>query len=700
MSDSTYLDYSNKLIAAGDLQGAEEALRARLRMPPARAEAVLLLAELMIRQARADEAMPLLREHASLRPCGDRLREYYLGERMNDEALALITTRPADGSVSAMIDVAARRQLAGDLQGAISACQQALIAAPNDPYALNHLGRALFNGRQVDQARGAFLEATRLSRGYAEAWHNLGHVLRAMNQPEASEQAYLRAVELAPAYRSALVNLGVVRMGLGRNEEALQCFGHMLDLVPDDIESLLNAGTCLHMLRRYDEARAQYLRVIALQPDNVVAHRHLGSLCNEMVDTEGALRHFRDALALTPSDPDLWLEIADLHERANNLDEAREAVVAGLRATPRDPGLTYLAGKLDRRIGQTRQAVALLQSVDPQKLHPRLHQHYYFELGTTLDRAGDTDAAYAAFLKGNELAARSSRAKAIDAGAFDRHMDAMVEWLRQGAPSAEVAADEDQGEDLCFLLGFPRSGTTLLDVMLDGHPQAVSVEERPTIEQIAFTVDSEFGGYPFGLTRMQRQDRERLRSRYRELLGDFGAASGEGRMIVDKMPIRTVHASFMHRLFPKARFLFALRHPCDAVLSNFMQHYAINQVFIHFNTLPESVRIYDRVMRIWQQTLRTMPIPVHYVRYESLVAETDATLQEACRFLGLPWIEGLSEHQKTVAERGRIKTNSYHQVTEPIYQRALGRWQGYRKQFEPLLPTLRPHLEYFGYSLD
>ncbi len=700
MSDASYLDYARQRLAAGELATAEESLRVLLRGHHSRPGTTLLLAEVLIRQGRPQDAVALLRGGADDRDCGDRLRDYFVGERLNEAALDVVAGRPHDQGPSGWVDASLQSQLSGDLPAAIGACQRALALAPNDARVLNQLGRVLFNARQVPQSLQALEQATQRAPESPEAWHNLGHVLRANNQFERSEQAYERAQQLAPAYRSALLNLGIVRLARGRNEEALAPLERLCELAPEHGEAWFNRGLCLHVLRRLDEARACYLKAIEWEPGNLAAHRHLGGLCNELIDTEGAMKHFRDALALSPRDPDLLSEIASLLERANRLDEARETVDYGLKYAAKDAALNFEAAKLDRRQGKPELGLQRLRGIDPGRLHPRLHAPFWFELGTALDRAGDCAAAYDAFVRGNELSARSLRAKMTDAGAFDRHMDAMLEWLAAGAPAAPSAADEDLGADLCFLLGFPRSGTTLLDVMLDGHAQTSAIEERPTIEHVAFAVDSQHGGYPFGMARLDRTARETLRRQYRELAVAEGARFGEGRVLIDKMPIRTVHAAFMHRLFPKAKFLFALRHPCDAVLSNFMQQFAINEVFLHFTSLAESVRVYDRVMGIWQHTLKALPLNVHYVRYEALIADTPGTLRQACDFLGLPWREELAEHRKTLAERGRIKTNSYHQVAEPVYSRALDRWRNYRTPFAPHLETLRRHVEGFGYSIE
>ena len=146
---------------------------------------------------------------------------------------------------------------------------------------------------------------------------------------------------------------------------------------------------------------------------------------------------------------------------------------------------------------------------------------------------------------------------------------------------------------------------------------------------MAFAIDNQYGGYPFGVGKLDSTQRQELRQQYRSCLEKEGIKPDSKGVIVDKMPIRTIHAACMHRLFPRAKFLFALRHPCDVILSNYMQNFAANEAFVHFNSLAESTRIYERVMRIWKTSSELMPIPVHFVRYEQLVSDTERTLQKS-----------------------------------------------------------------------
>jgi len=190
----------------------------------------------------------------------------------------------------------------------------------------------------------------------------------------------------------------------------------------------------------------------------------------------------------------------------------------------------------------------------------------------------------------------------------------------------------------------------------------------------------------------------RLRAVYlEELRARLGDPAGD-RLVIDKLPLNLVHAGLIHRLFPEARFILALRHPCDAVLSCFMQNFALNDAMANFLDLEAAARLYDAIMRLWVAAEETLSLRVHVLKYEDLVADLPGTVQPLMAFLGLDWHDGMADYQTTALGRGRINTPSYQQVTEPLYSRASGRWLNYRDQMAPVLPLLAPWAERFGYE--
>jgi hypothetical protein len=244
-----------------------------------------------------------------------------------------------------------------------------------------------------------------------------------------------------------------------------------------------------------------------------------------------------------------------------------------------------------------------------------------------------------------------------------------------------------------FLIGFPRSGTTLLDTFLLGHPAVQVVEERSTLRG----VDALFSRYET-LPNLGSTAIDRLRARYFEDLAGF-APPCPGGVVIDKFPLYMHRVPLIHRLFPEARFILALRHPLDVVLSCFITNFKLNPAMANFLDLEKAARLYDLSFDYLERCRALLPLNVHVVRYEALVADQEAELRPLLDFLGLPWHGPVLDHRKAAEERGNIRTASYAQVTEGIYDRARGRWTRYRDQLAPVIPILEPWIEKLGYSL-
>lgn len=644
------------------------------------------------------QAVALLSKHAAASVAAhSRLREYLLAERKFERLADLLGKNSDPGTLA--IDQAVHSHLGRDFQQAIALCNRVLVADPGNVYAMNHLARALFNTGKKALAESTLVEGLALKPDFAEMHNNLGHVRRDKDDLAGAVQSFQRALELMPAFVDALMNMGTSMLAQARPAEALDYFGKVIDIDPGHPDTRVNMGSSLHMLKRYDEARRAYQASIDATPGHaLLARRQLGKLLIETGETDAAIEVQKEAVRLHRSSPDLHAELASTLEIANRIGEAWEVLSAGLAAFPDHSVLLYEKAKLQRRKGDVEGALTTIRSVNPAHIPPYLRQWLFFELGTLLDRSAEYSEAYRAFTTSNGIARQGMRARMTDTAAFDRALDAMSAWVSRGAPMPPAEAGEDLGEDLCFLLGFPRSGTTLLDVMLDGHPDLVCLEERQTMEHVFHLVDSAHHGFPGGLSTLDRVQRAAVRLHYRERLKEFGI-SGAGPLVIDKMPIRTPYLGFILRLFPKAKVLFSLRHPCDVVLSNFMQNYAANEVFIHFYSLEESARIYAKVMDIWTRTAAVVGRgAVHYVRYEELIADPGSVLRGVCDYLGIPYSEGITDHRRNLDARDRIRTNSYHQVAEPIYRRSEGRWKNYRPQMDAVIGQLQPTISHFGYE--
>jgi tetratricopeptide (TPR) repeat protein len=396
---------------------------------------------------------------------------------------------------------------------------------------------------------------------------------------------------------------------------------------------------------------------------------------------------YRRLLVADASDAEAVRELGLLLERANRLDEARSLIDAAVAGGANGISFALLEAFLAWRAREPRKVLEWLAKVEPQEDPGRASQ---LEVKAQ-DALGNADAAFAAAEAKNRMAPDREQWRQQAAGLrhhLRKFADAITpDWV---ASWPRIAAGIHRPP--VFLVGFPRSGTTLLDTFLMGHPEVVVLEEIPLMGFVAEQVGS--------LDRIPDLDKaavERLREMYFcQLARD--APDGFSGLVIDKMPLNMTCAPLIHRLFPKAPIVFAQRHPCDCVLSGFFQSFNMNPAMASFLDLHDAADLYDVAMQIWTRSVAVLPMKTHTIIYEQMVERPGQELRSLIGFLGLDWNESMIEHRRTAKARGAIPTASYDQVTEPLNRNSVERWRRYATQLAPLFPILLPWAERLGYG--
>lgn len=578
-------------------------------------------------------------------------------------------------------DLANALAMLGDRAGALALC-----AADAEPELQRLRGYLLQEAGDAAGAAAAYEAVVAAQPADWEIWNNLGNARRALGDAAGAAEALARAVALQPRVAAAWRNFAQALLAAGRDAEALDAAREAARLAPGDAAILLALGALLRRAGRIDEALPPLEQAVRLAPGETEAWIELGRLRWALRDEAGAEAAYRKALRLAPAEPLAWLELGILHERANRLD-AVPALLAEAGAAGADgPALGYLHAIVLRREGRLEAALAAARGA-PAELEPERRAALIGRLADALDRP---DEAFAAFAEMNAAAAESSRG--CDPAGYRARIEGMTavmapDWFgRWGSvpPGPRPAP--------VFLVGFPRSGTTLLDTFLMGHPDVHVLEEEPVLERARDAL-GDFTRLPD----LDEAETERLRGAYFEAL-DAIAPEAAGKTVVDKLPLNMLGAPLIHRLFPDAKIVLSLRHPCDAVLSGFMQAFEPNDAMANFLDLGDAAALYDAVFAFWERCRGGLPLDVHALRYETLIAEPEAEMRALIDFVGLLWVPDLLDHRRTAAARGTIVTPSYAQVTQPLYRGAAGRWQRYRAQMAKVLPLLCPWAERHGYG--
>lgn len=546
------------------------------------------------------------------------------------------------------------------------------------------------------QMTGRFAEAAE-AYGYVvkaapddwESLNNLGNARMFAGDFQGAIADLERAVAMAPDAAPALINLGRAYRDAGQAEKAEKLLRKMADDYPQDPVPLIDLHDLLKTQAREDEILEVVDRALALKPNDVelllARARHFGAT-HDMAKAE---TDFRRALAGDPANSDGFVGLTTVyeHSKAEKLQElAEEAEQRGVERN----ALNLVRAFAHRRARRYEEGVAALALVDEGFEGPR-QEHVR---GQLLEGLGDYDGAFAAFTRMNEAHAEEPSKPAERAASMrellrDQLAQTTREWLG-GWKSGPIEPDR---RSPVFLVGFPRSGTTLLDTILMGHPETVVMEERPVINRLK----AELGGFE-AIESMDEKAVRAAQQRYFEIAAEY-ADVDSGSVLVDKLPLLLNEAAFIHRIFPNAQFLLAIRHPADVLTSCYVANFNLNNAMCNFLRLDTAAEFYDLTFQTWENARQLLPLKVHTVVYEQLVQDPPAILRPVVEALGLSWNEAMLDHTKTAAKRGVITTASYAQVTQPIYTRSVGRWQNYRKQLEPILPVLAPWVEKFGYTV-
>ncbi|MGH8281598.1 MAG: tetratricopeptide repeat-containing sulfotransferase family protein [Gammaproteobacteria bacterium] len=522
----------------------------------------------------------------------------------------------------------------------------------------------------------------------AAAHYNRGDI------PETGKRC-LRVLKLYPDFPQALHLLGLCQWSEGELAAAAESLARAANLNPTEAQTYHDLGDVYSKQGRWLEAAQAYVRAIELRPGYPDSYVNLGAVYENIGDHEQAERAYRRAFELNPQLATAAASLAAMCESGNHLEEAEQWVQTALREDADDPVANLTRAQLDMRAGRQREAVARLETLLQKPLAPRNQSLAFARLGTVYEIFGEYDRAFKTFIAAKRVLNPGQTADSgpgfytlETATRIAEHLETLMN------PKANPAAFTDASP--VFLVGFPRSGTTLLDQILSSHSRLSVLEEKDSLSDSLL----DFVTNDAGLKRFATLDEvalEPYRKLYWKRVAEFQPERVPGQIFVDKLPLNTIFLPLIKRLFPSARFIFAVRDPRDVVLSCFMRAFGLNEAMRNFLTLEDAARYYAAVMKIGIDSLQHLRRSMHLIRYEALVDDVESEARRLCTFLELEWDSGMLRFQET-ARKHRINTPSYHQVVQPVYTSARERWRHYEKHLQPVLPQLQPFVEFFGYT--
>lgn len=671
--------------AAGRLPQAEMQLRHILKAQPRHAFALHLLGVIAHQAGKTGDAIKLIRQAI--------------------ESLPMVPLFHSN--------IGEMYRVTGQLDEAIKHGKIATALDPNSAVAHSNLGIAYFDRNELDEAEACQQRALALDPRLSTALNNMGSILRARKNKEGAIGYYRKVLEVAPQHLESISNLGAVLCELDRPDEAIEVLITAIKVNPNYAEAHCNIGNAFLLLEQLDKAQTAFTRALALRPNYTEAFQGMARLLQEQRQLHDAEGMARRALAISPDKAEIHSLLGGIFLENGYPEKAEKAYANALTLDPLlvtahlgKGQLLMEQGKMDESEACFRTALGL----DPDSLPARMSLtqvkkvkadddnmavlaraaesldtmpeakavSLHFALGKGYDDTKQYDKAFAHYAEGSRLKRKSIAYSADNNELTVRNISEffnrdMIDSLRGGGSDSDVPI---------FVLGMPRSGTTLTEQIIASHPLVHGAGELNDLLEVAcLDRDGKPSSYPFSLSGVTRDE---LRARGDLYVSKLQTRNPSARHITDKMPANFNCIGLIHLMLPKAKIIHVKRNPVDVCLSGFTRLF--NKSQHHSYDLAEMGRYYRSYATLMDHWREVLPKDAFYeVQYEELVADNENQARALIAYCGLEWDDACLESHKT--ERS-IRTASVTQVRQPIYNSSVERWRKYEPYLGPLLDVL------------
>ena len=557
-----------------------------------------------------------------------------------------------------------------------------------------YLGDIYRKIKKYDFALKNYQKSVDLNNKFPEGYNNLANIYRELNDTKNSIIFFKKAIELKPDYINAIYNLGVVFSEVEKYKESGYCFKKVLKIDPNHLAALNNFGIVLKNIKKYDEAIKCFEKIIQINNNFSKAYNNIGTILLELGDTKNAIKNYKRVIELEPNNLISYKNLLAAFENSNQIKNYEEILNLSKNKFPNENILKLYTGILLFRKESFKDSIKELDNLDFQG-DQQIEIKKNFFLARSYDRLNMTDKAFEYFVKANDLEKNSTQAKKFYKNRYHESIEIRKKYFTKNNIKKWTSVKYSNSDfNPIFLIGFPRSGTTLLDTILASHPKIKTIDEKPMVLKMIKKIKNNDLN---SLNKISNSEIKLLQMEYLAELKKHTIFENKSNLYIDKLPLNLINAGEIVRIFPNSKFILALRHPLDCVLSCFMQNFNLNDAMNNFFTLEDSALLYRKTMELWGEYVANLKINYITVKYEDLIKDYKGNVGKIIKFLNLDWNNSLLEYRKTAMKREKISTPSYYQVVQPIYNHADQRWKRYKKHLSNVKSDLEELISKYKY---
>ena len=582
-----------------------------------------------------------------------------------------------------------------DYEGAIKLYKQSIYNFPQSHEAYSNLGRILLEMDQLDSAESYLIKAISLKPDFLAPYQHLFNVYIRSNRPNKAEGILYESLKVSPNNPLLISNLGRFLLEKGNLDEARKYIKKAIDLKPDFWIPYNNLATLEAAMGNLIEAEKNFQKVIEMNPNFVEAYVNLGEIKNDLHKTKEAEELFLRSIKIKEDFIDSYSSLFRFYEKTNNLIKLKEQLNLQHENNLIKNELLMYGSRIHFREKNFSEAKKLIDKISldwVQKTDPNTRINFWSFKAFIEEKKGNFTEAYAAFTN-SQLNTKYER---CNKSAFKNYINNYAKNLDEKAFFEKRKSFFKEKNKVCFLIGFPRSGTTLLDTILRSHPDIDVIEEKPIINSLEGIIKNKFKYKLDEIYKLSEPEVQTLRKYYLENIFQLSDKKN-AKLIVDKFPFQTVSLPLINFIFPEAKIIFAHRHPYDTVLSCFQQCFEPNNAMANLRSLRESAEIYDLSMKVWVRYRENLKLDFTMSKYESLIDDFETHTKKIMDFLEIKWNSSMKNYRKTALNRGKINTPSSSQVVQPLYKSSIAKWENYKVYFDDCHSFLEKWVIYFNY---